>query len=139
VVKKPPTDDCYKVHRSVLGWDFTLEDAVGSHACSLESRMRVVNGIALGRPLLCLFDNVNSVTPLKGKFYSGDSYIVLLTKKKANALERDIHFWLGAESSQDEQGVAAYKTVELDESLGAPPPASPLRVSLQVHMFAHTA
>eukprot|EP00039_Didymoeca_costata_P010163 m.136190 g.136190 ORF g.136190 m.136190 type:complete len:840 (+) comp14725_c0_seq1:125-2644(+) len=56
-----------------------------------------------------------------GKFFSGDSYIILQTKKKASALERHIFFWLGANSSQDEQGVAAYKTVELDESLGGEP------------------
>jgi hypothetical protein len=30
---------------------FTLEDAIGSHACSLEASMRVTNGIPLGRPL----------------------------------------------------------------------------------------
>ena len=28
-----------------------LEDAIGSHACSLEASMRVTNGIPLGRPL----------------------------------------------------------------------------------------
>jgi gelsolin len=56
-----------------------------------------------------------------GSFYSGDSYIVLNTylhpendKKKLY----NVHFWLGAESSQDEKGVAAYKTVELDDLLG---------------------
>lgn len=32
-----------------------------------------------------------------------------------------IHFWLGKETSADESGVAAYKTVELDESLGGSP------------------
>ncbi|KAK3760676.1 hypothetical protein RRG08_010649 [Elysia crispata] len=58
-----------------------------------------------------------------GKFYSGDSYIVLSTKKKRNSpkLEWDLHFWLGKDTSQDEKGVAAYKTVELDDSLGGGP------------------
>ncbi|PVD37825.1 hypothetical protein C0Q70_00427 [Pomacea canaliculata] len=58
-----------------------------------------------------------------GSFFSGDSYIVLVTKKPPNSpkLEWDIHFWLGKDTSQDEQGVAAYKTVELDDSLGGAP------------------
>ncbi|RDD46509.1 Advillin [Trichoplax sp. H2] len=56
-----------------------------------------------------------------GKFYNGDSYICLSTKKKNNKLCWDIHFWLGEETSQDESGVAAYKTVELDELLGGSP------------------
>lgn len=33
----------------------------------------------------------------------------------------DIYFWIGKESSQDEYGVAAYKTVELDDLLGDAP------------------
>jgi len=58
-----------------------------------------------------------------GKFYEGDSYIVLKTKQKpaSSSFEWDIFFWLGSESSQDEMGIAAYKTVELDESLGGGP------------------
>ncbi len=40
---------------------------------------------------------------------------------RGEALERHIFFWLGKNSSQDEQGVAAYKTVELDMSLGGEP------------------
>ncbi|XP_014671689.1 PREDICTED: gelsolin, cytoplasmic-like [Priapulus caudatus] len=56
-----------------------------------------------------------------GQFYSGDSYIVMKTRQVENRLEWDIHFWLGKETSQDEQGVAAYKTVELDDSLGGAP------------------
>ncbi|XP_064608792.1 gelsolin, cytoplasmic-like [Liolophura sinensis] len=58
-----------------------------------------------------------------GDFYSGDSYILLHTKKVPGSekLQWDIHFWLGKKTSQDEQGVAAYKTVELDDSLGGGP------------------
>jgi hypothetical protein len=33
---------------------FPLEDAIGSHACSLEASMRVTNGIPLGCSLLLL-------------------------------------------------------------------------------------
>jgi gelsolin len=58
-----------------------------------------------------------------GHFYSGDSYIVLNTYKKPDTdkLLHDIHFWLGASTSQDEAGTAAYKTVELDTLLGGVP------------------
>jgi len=58
-----------------------------------------------------------------GAFFSGDSYIVLNTYRRAGRqnLEWDVHFWLGKETSQDEMGVAAYKTVELDEYLGGGP------------------
>jgi gelsolin len=55
-----------------------------------------------------------------GTFYSGDAYIVLHTHKhpESDKLLYNVHFWLGAESTQDEQGTAAYKTVELDDLLG---------------------
>jgi len=58
-----------------------------------------------------------------GKFHEGDAYIVLYTKNKpgSNSLERHIFFWLGKDCTQDEYGVAAYKTVELDQSLGGEP------------------
>ncbi|KAH9889762.1 fragmin60 [Cubamyces lactineus] len=59
-----------------------------------------------------------------GSFYDGDSYIVLHTYKKDQDSEElfyDLHFWLGSETSQDEAGTAAYKTVELDDHLGGKP------------------
>ncbi|KAG9321770.1 hypothetical protein KVV02_005689 [Mortierella alpina] len=58
-----------------------------------------------------------------GRFYSGDSYVILKTsqKKGSKALLHDIHFWLGKETTQDEAGTAAYKTVELDDYLDGRP------------------
>lgn len=56
-----------------------------------------------------------------GQFYSGDSYIILNSKKKEegnDALIHHVYFWLGKSTSQDEMGTAAYKTVELDDFLG---------------------
>lgn len=54
-----------------------------------------------------------------GKFYTGDSYLILQTdlgKRVSN-----IFFWLGAESSIDEYGTCALKAIELDDSLGGAP------------------
>jgi len=58
-----------------------------------------------------------------GQFFSGDAYIVLNTYKipDNDAFRYNVHFWLGKTSSQDEQGTAAYKTVELDDLLGDTP------------------
>jgi gelsolin len=55
-----------------------------------------------------------------GKFYSGDSYIILNTynpEEGSDELAWDVHFWIGSKSTQDEYGTAAYKTVELDTFL----------------------
>jgi len=58
-----------------------------------------------------------------GSFHSGDCYIILhcFQEKGENGadgkLKWDLHFWLGKESTQDEQGTSAYKTVELDTIL----------------------
>jgi len=57
-----------------------------------------------------------------GEFYGGDSYIILHTKLDEEGKKSyDVFFWLGAETSQDEAGTAAYKTVELDDLLGDEP------------------
>lgn len=58
-----------------------------------------------------------------GQFLDGDSFIVLHSYKIGETdgqekLGHEIFFWLGAHTTQDEAGTAAYKTVELDEFLG---------------------
>ncbi|WOH06883.1 hypothetical protein DCAR_0626312 [Daucus carota subsp. sativus] len=56
---------------------------------------------------------------LHGKFFTGDSYVILKTTAlKSGALRNDIHYWIGKDCSQDEAGTAAIKTVELDAVLG---------------------
>jgi len=58
-----------------------------------------------------------------GEFFKGDSYIVMKTYKNddSDKLEHDIHIWIGADSTQDEYGTAAYKMVEADEYLKGVP------------------
>lgn len=57
-----------------------------------------------------------------GSFYSGDAYIVLKTTlTKSNRKEYNLHFWLGKDSSQDEQGTAAILSVQLDDYLNGDP------------------
>ncbi|XP_004513861.1 villin-3-like [Cicer arietinum] len=54
-----------------------------------------------------------------GKFYTGDSYIILQTTQgKGGTYFYDLHFWIGKDTSQDEAGTAAIKAVELDAALG---------------------
>lgn len=55
------------------------------------------------------------------EFFNGDSYIVLHTYTENNALRHDIHFWLGSNTTADEAGTAAYKTVELCELFNREP------------------
>ncbi|KAI3830341.1 hypothetical protein MKW92_030870 [Papaver armeniacum] len=58
-------------------------------------------------------------TSSHGKFFTGDSYIILKTTAlKSGAFRHDIHYWQGKDTSQDEAGTAAMKTVELDAALG---------------------
>ncbi len=58
-----------------------------------------------------------------GIFFKGDAYVIYHAEeiKKSTGsssttpttLIQHIHFWIGSEATQDEAGVAAYKTVEL--------------------------
>ncbi|CAF1325577.1 unnamed protein product [Rotaria sordida] len=60
-----------------------------------------------------------------GIFFKGDAYVIYHAEeiKKStgsstpSTLIQHIHFWIGSEATQDEAGVAAYKTVELDDHL----------------------
>ncbi|XP_045527103.1 gelsolin-like [Pieris brassicae] len=51
-----------------------------------------------------------------GKFFKGDSYIILkTTADNKNKLSWDIHYWIGSQATQDESGAAAILTVGLDD------------------------
>ncbi len=50
-------------------------------------------------------------------FLTGDSYVVLHTKELKNSFEYHAHFWLGAESTLDETGAAAYKVNDRENAL----------------------
>ena len=52
-----------------------------------------------------------------GKFYSGDCYLVFDGRHGGD----HIYYWIGRDSSQDEQTVAAIKAVELDNMFGGQP------------------
>ncbi|XP_036611078.1 villin-1 [Trichosurus vulpecula] len=52
-----------------------------------------------------------------GSFFDGDCYVVLAIHKTGNSFSYDIHYWLGQESSPDEQGAAAIYTTQMDDYL----------------------
>uniref|UniRef100_A0A8D0G2V4 Villin like n=1 Tax=Sphenodon punctatus TaxID=8508 RepID=A0A8D0G2V4_SPHPU len=76
------------------------------------------------RPGLLLWRNMKMVPlPNKayGSFFEGDCYIVLNNKKTSNGFSTDLHYWIGRDSSQDEQGAAALYVTQLDDALGGSP------------------
>ncbi|KAH9847944.1 fragmin60 [Lenzites betulinus] len=108
---------------ALLGSD--LEKQVRAHAGDKETAWEVA-GQAPGVQIWRIEQFTVKEWPKShyGYFYDGDSYIVLHTYTKDQDSEEllyDLHFWLGAETSQDEAGTAAYKTVELDDHLGGKP------------------
>ncbi|XP_056409065.1 villin-1-like [Hyla sarda] len=53
-----------------------------------------------------------------GNFFDGDCYILLMTHKTSSTFTYDLHFWVGNNSSVDEQGAAAIYTIQIDDHLG---------------------
>ncbi|VVC98888.1 unnamed protein product [Leptidea sinapis] len=65
------------------------------------------------------FEPVPINDKMYGKFYNGDSYIVLKTTgDNTSTLSYDVHFWLGSKTTHDKKGSAAIHTVILDDQLG---------------------
>lgn len=44
---------------------------------------------------------------------------ILQTRKTGSSFSYNIHYWLGKNSSQDEQGAAAIYTTQMDDHLGS--------------------
>ncbi|KPJ05366.1 Villin-4 [Papilio xuthus] len=63
------------------------------------------------------FEPVPIEKKMYGKFFNGDSYIVLKTTGE-DTLSYDAHFWLGSNTTQDKKGSAAIWTITLDDMLG---------------------
>nr|XP_015209569.1 PREDICTED: villin-like protein [Lepisosteus oculatus]XP_015209570.1 PREDICTED: villin-like protein [Lepisosteus oculatus]XP_015209571.1 PREDICTED: villin-like protein [Lepisosteus oculatus]XP_015209572.1 PREDICTED: villin-like protein [Lepisosteus oculatus]XP_015209573.1 PREDICTED: villin-like protein [Lepisosteus oculatus] len=55
-----------------------------------------------------------------GNFFEGDCYIVLHGNQDSRQ-PMNVHYWIGKESSQDEQGAAAIYVTQLDDYLGGSP------------------
>ncbi|XP_044281271.1 villin-like protein [Varanus komodoensis] len=56
-----------------------------------------------------------------GSFFEGDCYIIINNKKTRTGFSTDLHYWIGRDSSQDEQGAAAFYVTQLDDELGGNP------------------
>ncbi|XP_063777858.1 villin-like protein [Pseudophryne corroboree] len=56
-----------------------------------------------------------------GSFFEGDCYIILFIKKSNSGMSSDLHYWIGKDSTQDEQGAAAVYATQLDDALGGSP------------------
>ncbi|XP_058039273.1 villin-like protein [Ahaetulla prasina] len=56
-----------------------------------------------------------------GSFFEGDCYIVLNNTKTQHDFATDLHYWIGRDATQDEQGAAAFYITQMDDSLGGRP------------------
>jgi hypothetical protein len=102
---------------------FTLEDAIGSHACSLEANTRVTNGIPLGSSLLLPVCTVNCVQTLKVKAMGPEPSCSILNTDLAvdlvpmlDANGQPIHIPDGSNASAD---AAAHRNQTIGAVAGA--------------------
>lgn len=77
---------------------------------------------------VCLFKEADLNEAQKSVFASAQtvspilySFFFLQTQKVSSSLCYDIHYWIGSQSTQDEQGAAAVYTIQLDEFLESSP------------------
>ncbi|XP_055505049.1 advillin [Leucoraja erinacea] len=56
-----------------------------------------------------------------GSFFEGDCYLILFIRRTSSGNSQAIHFWIGSESTQDEQGAVAMYVTQLDDHLGGGP------------------
>ncbi|XP_010256568.1 PREDICTED: villin-1 isoform X2 [Nelumbo nucifera] len=79
-------------------------------------------GAKLGLEIWCIEDLQLAPVPKSshGKFYSGNTYIILNTVLLKNGLpQHDIHYWLGKDAKEADMAMASDKALELDASLGS--------------------
>uniref|UniRef100_A0A8C2WQM7 Advillin n=1 Tax=Cyclopterus lumpus TaxID=8103 RepID=A0A8C2WQM7_CYCLU len=82
-------------------------------------RTRIPDSLSLPLSLQQKMELVQVPEKSYGNFYEGDCYVLL--SKVSSSLCYDIHYWIGSQSTQDEQGAAAVYTIQLDEFLGSTP------------------
>jgi len=118
---KPPLLDIMSSNIAGLGTD--LEKNVRENAAACEEQWQNAGKKAGLEVWRIEKFQVKPVDPKEyGHFYTGDSYIILKTDETdSGSLEWNVHFWLGLNTTQDEAGTAAYKTVELDDYLSGAP------------------
>lgn len=122
IMEKPKQYDWKDSNLAMFGSD--TEKKVKKDSASSEPAWKVAGvkpGIQIWR--INKFKIEKWINEDYGKFFNGDSYIVLNTYKQKDSEELlyDVHFWIGKYSTQDEYGTAAYKTVELDTFLDDKP------------------
>uniref|UniRef100_A0A8B9ZWL2 Gelsolin-like domain-containing protein n=1 Tax=Anas zonorhyncha TaxID=75864 RepID=A0A8B9ZWL2_9AVES len=74
--------------------------------------------------MLIILQNMKMVpVPEKayGTFFEGDCYIILHSKRTSRGTAVDLHYWIGKDSTQDEQGAAAMYVTQLDTALRGNP------------------